>query len=126
MVPFTYTSSTSRIPPQINTRYSFGCSPTKPLETQTLPQLYDNNLNNITEEKKGIDDFLNSIKDIQRIPDENQGPKSGFHYAITLYQDGEDSFTFGPTHVNDHYYDTEPNMLPIMDDFYRNLEVNIE
>ncbi len=130
MVPFTYTSSTSRIPTETNTRYSSGCRPTKPLEVKTLPQLYDNDLNSvskitildgnsgaqkITEEKKVIDDFLNRFNDIQFIPDENQEPRSRFNYTITLYQDEEDPFTFNPTHVNNHYYDTEPDILPIMD-----------
>ena len=119
-----------------------GCSlESKPLETQTLSQFYDGDLSSVTkivlfdgnsgaqkttEDKKVIDDFLNSIKDIQFIPDENQEPRSGSNYTITLYQDGKDPFSFGPTHVNDHYYHTEPAILSIMDDFYTNLELNAE
>ncbi|MGM9949442.1 MAG: hypothetical protein ACI33P_04920 [Lysinibacillus sp.] len=114
-----------------------GCS----LETTTLPQFYEEDVKNVSkivildgstgaqktiEDKKAIDDFLNSIKDIQFIPDENQEPRDGFTYAITLHQDGKNPFTFGPTYVNDHYYHTEPDILPIIDDFYTNLELKVE
>ena len=119
-----------------------GCNSwSKPLETHTLPRFYDGDLSNVSkivildgnsgaqkiiEDKKLIDDFLNDIEDIQFVPDENQEPRSGFNYSITLYQDGKDSFTFGPTHVNNHYYHTEPDILPIIDDFYTNLEVKVK
>ncbi|MEH7355449.1 hypothetical protein V7150_18020 [Neobacillus drentensis] len=75
------------------------------------------------EDKKVIDNFLNKIKDIKFIPDENQELRDGFNYSITLFQDDEETFKFGLTQVNDHYYHTEPDIYPIVDDFYKNLNV---
>jgi hypothetical protein len=111
------------------------------LETKTLAQFYDGDLRKVTkveifdgntgysktiENKKVIDHFLDDIKDIKFIPDENQAPRDGFNYAISLYQNGEENFEFGLTQVNDHYYHTEPDILPIVDDFYTNIEIKEE
>lgn len=76
------------------------------------------------EDKMDIDNFLNEIKEIKFIPDENQEPRDGFNYSITLFQDDDDeTFTFGLAQVNDHYYHTEPDIYPIVDNFYKNLKV---
>ena len=107
------------------------------LETQTLPEFYGKNLDDVTKmtivdgstgHQKTIEDplaikgFLNQIKDIQFIPDENQGPREGWRYSITLFEEDEQTFQFTLTEVNDHYYHTEPNIHPIVDDFYENLD----
>ena len=111
------------------------------LETKTLPQFYDGDLSKVTkivifdgntgykktiENKKVIDDFLDDIKDIKFVPDENQEPRDGFNYSIVLYQNEEETFQFGLTQVNDHYYHTEPNNFPIVDEFYTNLNIEEE
>ncbi|WP_245827602.1 hypothetical protein [Paenisporosarcina indica] len=73
-----------------------------------------------------IKDFLKQIKDIKFIPEENQEKREGWRYSITLFQDDEQTFQFGLTEVNDHYYYTEPDIHPIVDDFYKNLDVQEE
>lgn len=111
------------------------------LETKTLPEFYEKELNDVTEiqivdgstgakkvinDKKMIDDFLSEIKDIKFIPEENQGDRSGFRYGIGLYQEGENTFSFTLNEVNDNYYYTEPDIHPIVEDFYKSLEIEEE
>ncbi|GGB44463.1 hypothetical protein [Fictibacillus barbaricus] len=106
------------------------------LETKTLPQFYEKDLADVskivivdgnTGYKKTItdniiiEDFLGDIKDIKFILDENQKARDGFIYSITLFQDDEETFQFGLTQVNDYYYHTEPDIYPIVDEFYTDL-----
>jgi len=108
------------------------------LETKTLSQFYEKGLDKVTKilivdgtsgHEKTITDhevikgFLKQIKDIKFIPEENQEKREGWRYSITLFQDDEQTFQFGLTQVNDDYYYTEPDMHPIVDDFYKNLDV---
>jgi hypothetical protein len=116
-----------------------GCS----LETKKLPEFYEKDLENITKielfdgstgykkvitDKNVIDDFLGKISDIKFIPEENQEDREGFRYSITLFQDEDEEKTFSFTlnEVNDDYYYTEPDIHPIVDEFYKSLEVNEE
>ncbi|MBS4220081.1 hypothetical protein KHA96_17350 [Bacillus sp. FJAT-49711] len=111
------------------------------LETKTLTQFYEGDINKVSkivildgntgykktiEDKKTIESFLSEIKDIKFIPDENQEARSGFNYAIGLYQNGVDDFSFGLTQINDHYYHTEPDIFLIVDNFYTNLDIKEE
>ncbi|WP_240254783.1 hypothetical protein [Fredinandcohnia quinoae] len=75
------------------------------------------------EDNKVINDFLNDIKDIKFIPDENQESRSGLDYGISLHQNGEETFHFALTRVNGHYYHTEPAIYPIVDEFYTTLTI---
>lgn len=108
------------------------------LETKTLPEFYEKELDDVTKiqildgstgakkvihDKEVINDFLSEIKDIKFIPEENQGDRSGFRYGIALYQEEENIFSFSLNEVDDNYYYTEPDIHPIVDDFYKNLEV---
>jgi len=108
------------------------------LKTKTLSQFYEKGLDKVTKilivdgtsgHEKTITDhevikgFLKQIKDIKFIPEENQEKREGWRYSITLFQDDEQTFQFGLTQVNDDYYYTEPDMHPIVDDFYKNLDV---
>jgi len=107
------------------------------LETKTLPQFYEKDLSDVskivildgnTGQKKTIQDqkiiegLLSDIEDIKFIPDENQEPRDGFNYSITLFQDGEETFGFGLTSVNGHYYHTEPDIYPIIDELYNSFK----
>lgn len=111
------------------------------LETKTLLQFHDGDLSDTSkivildgntgyqktiEDKEVIDHFLNDIKDIKFVPEENQSPRDGFNYSIILYQNEEESFHFGLTKVNDNYYYTTPDILPIVDEFYTNLNIKEE
>lgn len=108
------------------------------LETKTLADFYEKDLDDVTmivildgstghkktiKDNKLIADFLSEIKDIKFIPEENQEKRDGFRYPLTLFQDDEETFQFGLTQVNKHYYYTEPNIYPIVDDFYKNIDV---
>jgi hypothetical protein len=120
-----------------------GCSNvgTNSLETKTLTQFYKKDLQNVSkivivdgstgykktiDENTVIEDFLDEIKDIKFIPEDNQEGKVGWRYSITLSQDDEYTFQFGLTQVNDHYYLTEPDIYPIVDNFYKTVDVQEE
>lgn len=111
------------------------------LETKTLPEFYQKDISDVSKivigdgntgykktftDKKVIDDFLNKIKDIKFIPDENQEDRSGTNYSISLFEGDEKTFSFTLIQVNDHYYHTEPDIYPIVDDFYKHLNVKEE
>lgn len=114
------------------------CSEAGSEDEKTLPELYERNLKEVTKitildgatgskktitDKSVIQDFINHIKDIKFILDENQEDKEGFHYSITLFQGEEEPFSFSLTHVDGRYYHTKPDIFPIVDDFYKNLSV---
>ncbi|QFF99651.1 hypothetical protein PB01_12855 [Psychrobacillus glaciei] len=107
------------------------------LESKTLTQLYKGQFvdvdqmiildgttghQKIVSEKVVIDEFLEKIKDIQFIPEDNQETEKGFRYGITLME-GEKSFTFTMNQVNNHNYYTEPDMYPIVVGFYTGLDI---
>ena len=111
------------------------------LETKTLTEFYKNNLEDVTKiqvqdgstgyskiitDKKVISEFLSEIKDVQFIPEENQEDRAGFLYSITLYEDEQMTFIFTENYVTDYYYNTEPDIYPIVDSFYKNLKVEEE
>ena len=75
----------------------------------------------ITDEET-INEFLSLINDIQFIPQENQEARYGWRYSITLYAK-EGHFSFTLAHIGDYYYDSEPDIHPIVDEFYQNLKV---
>ncbi|MDN3018392.1 hypothetical protein PH210_19615 [Paenibacillus sp. BSR1-1] len=111
------------------------------LETKTLPQFYEKDLETVNKvvivdgsngNKKTITDppvieeFLNRISDVKFIPEKNQDKRVGWRYSITLFQKGEDPFQFTLTEVNENYYYTEPAIYPIVDEIYKDLKVKVE
>ena len=70
-----------------------------------------------------IKGFLSELKGIKFIPEENQEKREGWRFSITLYQDNKRTFQFGLTEINDNYYYTEPDIYPIVDDFYKKFDV---
>jgi hypothetical protein len=109
------------------------------LKTQTLNEFYDNELSNIskivilngntgekksTVDKERINTFLAEIKNIKFIPEENQEDRDGFNYSISLFDENKKTFQFGPTFVNENYYYTNPDIHPIIDNFYESLKEN--
>lgn len=110
-----------------------GC---KPKET-TLTEFYERDLSNITKIKivdgstgydvlttnnEQIDEFISDIKNIKFIPDENQEKRDGFKYLIIFFEDDEITFQFELTKINGYYYYTEPDIEPIVKDFFKMLE----
>ncbi|MBT2680580.1 hypothetical protein J7E38_16345 [Bacillus sp. ISL-35] len=74
----------------------------------------------ITEQEK-MDEFLGLIKDIKFSPQKNQEKQNGWRYGITLF-DGEKAFNFTVNKIGNTYYDTNPDIVPIVDQFYKQLE----
>lgn len=110
-----------------------GCN----LETKTFAEFYEKDLRDVSEivivdgntgedkritDKDEIDSFLNKIRNIKFIPEENQEERDGFNYSISLFENNERTFQFGPTQVNENYYYTEPDIHPIINDFNEELK----
>jgi hypothetical protein len=106
------------------------------LETKTLTEFYEQDFEEVTKiqimdgntgfkkeilDKKEIDDFLNKIKDIRFIPEDDQEDRDGTRYSITFYLEEEATFSFALNKVNDHYYYTKPDIYPIVDGFYKTI-----
>lgn len=111
------------------------------LETKTLPEFYEKDLDEVSKiviwdgstgykkkitDKAMIDKFLNTIKEIKFIPEENQEKRVGWRYSINLYEKEKRTFQFTLNEVDGDYYYTEPDIHPIVDEFYKNLEVKEE
>jgi len=61
-----------------------------------------------------IQDWLNKIKDIVLIPDDNQKQRVGFIFGITLFETEKKVLGFIPNEINNIYYkDNEEFLKPI-------------
>lgn len=104
------------------------------LETKTLPQFYEKDLDDVTKivivdgstgsqktitAPDTIKEFIAEIKDIKFIPEKNQEKRVGWRYNIILFENEEQTFQFGTTKVDGNYYYTEPDIQPIIADFYK-------
>lgn len=72
-----------------------------------------------------IDEFLSQIKDIEFTPQDNQEKREGWRYGVALF-DGEREFKFTLSEIGNTYYDSNPDIHPIVDDLYKNLDVQEE
>ena len=112
------------------------CTDTKG-KTQTLQQFYkDANIENIDKviiqhgsgvsktitNQEQIDAFLVLINEIVFTPQEDQEGGVGWAYRITL-SDGTKEFDFTLNHINDTYYDSNPEIFPIVDNYYKQLDI---
>ena len=75
----------------------------------------------ITEQEQ-IDEFLSLTKDIEFTPQDNQEKRVGWRYGITLF-DNEREFKFTLSEIGDTYYDTNPDIHPVVDNYYKQLEI---
>lgn len=66
--------------------------------------------------------FLSQVKDIKFTPQDNQEKRSGWRYGITLF-DGEKEFKFTLDEIDNTYYDSNPDILPIVENYYKQLDV---
>lgn len=105
-------------------------------KTQSLEQFYkDSKIKNIDKllirdgstgasktvtEEKQIDEFITLTKGIIFTPLKNQERREGWSYEITLY-DGENQFLFYLHYFDGVYYDSNPDILPIVDNYYKEL-----
>lgn len=69
-----------------------------------------------------IDEFIALIKDILYTPQKNQEERSGWRYGIKVV-DGEKEFGFSLMQIGETYYDSEPDIHPIVDAYYQNLDI---
>ncbi|QPQ30681.1 hypothetical protein [Lysinibacillus sp. JNUCC 51] len=69
-----------------------------------------------------INDFVSLIKDIQITPQDNQENRVGWRYGITLL-DSEKEFKFTLSEIDNIYYDSNPDIYPIVDNYYKQLEI---
>lgn len=75
--------------------------------------------------QEDIGEFLSLIKAIEFIPQENQEERVGWRYGITLL-DGEKEFKFTLNHIDNTFYDSNPDIHPIVDSFYKQLDIEEE
>ena len=75
----------------------------------------------ITEQEQ-IDEFLSLTKDIEFTPQDNQEKREGWRYGITLF-DNEREFKFTLSKIGNTYYDTNPDIHPVVDNYYKQLEI---
>lgn len=75
-----------------------------------------------TKENEIIQEFIIEIKDVKFIPDDDQGKRDGFNYSITFYQEDEQKFQFGLNQIDAHYYHTEPDIKPTIEQFYKSIK----
>ncbi|MGE7930735.1 hypothetical protein [Lysinibacillus xylanilyticus] len=69
-----------------------------------------------------INDFVSLIKDIQFTPQDNQEKRVGWRYGITLL-DSEKEFKFTLGEIDNTHYDSNPDIYPIVDNYYKQLEI---
>lgn len=75
----------------------------------------------ITEQQQ-IDEFLSLINDTVFSPQSNQEDRNGWRYAIHLFE-GEKEFNFTLNKIGNIYYDSTPDIYPIVDNYYNNVEI---
>ena len=110
-----------------------GCEP----ETTSIEENYNGNFDKVnkieivdgntgesatTNENDQIQTFINEIKDVKFIPDNDQSKRDGFHYSITFYEWDEQKFQFGLNQIDEHYYHTDPDIKPIVEQFYESIK----
>lgn len=69
-----------------------------------------------------IDEFVALIQGIHYTPQENQEKRVGWRYGILLV-DGEKDFNFTLTQIGETYYDSKPDIYPIVDAYYQSLPI---
>ena len=69
-----------------------------------------------------IGEFLALIKEIKYTPQDNQEKRVGWRYGITLF-DGEKEFKFTLNQIDNTYYNSNPDIHPIVDNYYKQLEI---
>ncbi|MGE7675052.1 hypothetical protein ACQKMV_15965 [Lysinibacillus sp. NPDC094403] len=69
-----------------------------------------------------IGEFLNLIKDIEFTPQDNQEERVGWRYGIALF-DGEKEIKFTLNKIDNTYYDSNPDIHPIVENYYKQLNI---
>lgn len=69
-----------------------------------------------------INDFVSLIKDIKFTPLDNQEQRVGWRYSITLF-DNERKFKFTLSEIDNTYYESYPDIFPIVESYYKQLDI---
>ncbi|RDU38647.1 hypothetical protein DRW41_03540 [Neobacillus piezotolerans] len=80
------------------------------------------NSESITEQEQ-INEFLSLIKNIEFTQEDNQEKRKGWRYGISLF-DGKKEFKFTLSKIDNIYYQSVPDIYPIVDDYYKKLSVS--
>ncbi|OXS73484.1 hypothetical protein B1B04_12220 [Lysinibacillus sp. KCTC 33748] len=107
-------------------------------KTQTLEEFYkDAKIENVDKaiiqdgstgysktitKQEQIGELLNLIKDIKFTPQDNQEERTGWRYGLALF-DGEKEFIFTLSKIENTYYDSNPDIYPIVENYYEQLDI---
>ncbi|MCT8138338.1 hypothetical protein H1D32_11605 [Anaerobacillus sp. CMMVII] len=98
--------------------FSIGCQKVETVKTMTFEEIYPGNLSEVSKveirhgggevktitDKATITDWLDSIKDISFIHDENQEKRVGYLFYVKLFAGEELKLYFDTSSINDYYY----------------------
>ncbi|MHC0039122.1 hypothetical protein [Pseudoneobacillus sp. C159] len=103
------------------------------LEPKTIGEFYPGNITNVDKitildgstgerrelnEGQEVQQWLNKIKAILYVPDENQEERVGFLYSVAFYEKERMTFSFTHNQVDNDYYHPEPDIIPIMKEMF--------
>lgn len=74
----------------------------------------------ITDQRQ-LKEFLTLIKNIEFTQEDNQKERKGWLYGITIF-DGEKEFKFTLSQIGATYYKSNPDIYPIVDNYYKQLK----
>jgi hypothetical protein len=104
------------------------------LPSGTLADLYEEDLDEVSEilivdgrtgEKTSITDagtivaFLEDMEGVTFSPLEDQSAGEGYIYLVRLFEDGDETFSFSSTTIGEHYYASEPDFHPIVEQYVK-------
>jgi hypothetical protein len=109
--------------------FLLGCG----LKTETFKELYNEDLSKVTRidirsgrtgelkiitDKQVVENFLGKIKEMRFVPNRKQEKVKGNRYLVTFYAPNRKRFQFTESEVNGHYYQTYPDLLPLLNKFF--------
>lgn len=75
--------------------------------------------------KEQISELLELINDVEFSPQKNQQKREGWKYQVTFYDENKE-FKFTADKIGEIYYDSEPDISLILDNYYEKLDVKEE
>ncbi|RAP77708.1 hypothetical protein [Paenibacillus montanisoli] len=72
--------------------------------------------------KQQIDEWINQVKDMDFVPDPNQGERDGFLFSVSLFEGQEKKLSFTTNYLGGHYYIHKEELLTAINDFYGNAD----
>jgi hypothetical protein len=98
----------------------------KPLKLITLTEAYPGEISKVSKvelldgstgeriivnDRKIIQDWLDQIKEVSLIPDENQEQRAGYIFSIALFEGDTKKLGFIPNEINNVYYKTNEEFV---------------